>query len=364
MQKVTAYTKILHTLFYPFRTQRKVHTYNPRRTLTLDPESASAYTWYVYNEAKVEQGTATAPTETMRPVVGNNIWINIDGLRKQEVEAICERFGVHFLLKEDVLSVGQRAKSDDMEDHLFCILPMLTYNSDTGVVQLEQISLVLGKRFLLSFQADPHHDPFNPIRAKLKDAQMTVRKKETDYLTYLLIDAIVDDYFIVLEKLSERLEKLEDETVSNPNKSILYRIMILKHELMVVKRAITPVREVVSFFTHTDNALVDDANNKFFKDVYDHITIAIEYTDSYREMAMNLQDLYMNQLNARMNEVMKILTVVTTLLVPATVISGVFGMNFARIPFSDNPNGFWYALGCMLLIALLMVFYFKRKRWF
>lgn len=364
MPKVNAYTKILHTLFYPFRNQRKVHTYNPRRTPTFDPAKEALYTIYAYSEQELLEDSAKAPSDVMQPVSGKHIWINIDGLRKPEVEAICERFGVHFLLKEDVLSIGQRAKSDDMDNHLFCILPMLTYNQNTGVVHVEQVSMVLGQHFLLSFQADPDQDPFDPVRAKLKDEKMPVRKKDVDYLLYLLIDAIVDDYFVVLEKLLARIEKLEDETISNPHKSILYRIMILKHELMVVKRAIAPVREVISFFTHTDNPLVNDANNKFFKDVFDHITIAIEYADNYREMAINLQDLYMNQLNARMNEVMKILTVVTTLVVPATVISGVFGMNFSKLPFSDHPHGFWYAIGTMLLIALIMLAYFRRKGWF
>ena len=364
MRRPNPYTKFLHSLFYPFRNQRKVYTYNPKRTATFDPASNAQYSMYTYDAQHLQHCTSDGPTAEMTPRAGKNVWINVDGLRKEEVEAICERFSVHFLLKEDVLSIGQRAKADDMENHLFCIVPMLTYNTDTGVVHLEQISLVLGKNFLLSFQSEAQQDPFEAVRKKLKEAQFPLRKKHTDYLAYMLIDAIVDDYFVVLEFLAERMEKLEDETVSHPDKSVLYRIMVLKHELMVVKRAITPVREVVSFFSHTYNDLVDDVNNKFFKDIFDHINIAIEYADNYREMAVNLQDLYMSQLNVRMNEVMKTLTIVTTLVVPATVISGLFGMNFQHIPFFNNPNSFWYVLMVMLLLAGLMLLYFKRKKWF
>ena len=292
-------------------------------------------------------------------------WINVDGLRKEEVERLCNHFGIHPLLIEDILSRGQRAKADDFETQLFALLPMLYYNNDTGIVQQEQLSIVLIGNVVISFQPDPKQDPFNPLREKLKNPSAPVREKSSDYLAYSLMDAVVDDYYSVLEKLSDRLEKLEDEVIRRrPNNSILIKISMIRHELMTVKRAITPVRELISSFRHSDNPLIHDVNRKYYKDVFDHITLAIEYTENYREMAINLQDLYMNQVNTRMNEVMKILTVVTTLLAPATVIGGVFGMNFDRIPFSHHPHGFTYAVVGMLSISFLMLLYFRRKGWF
>jgi magnesium transporter len=178
------------------------------------------------------------------------------------------------------------------------------------------------------------------------------------------MDAVVDDYFTVLDKLSDRLEKLEDEVVTHPNSSVLLKITLLRHEIMVVKRAITPVRELVTSFWRSESTLIDPANKKYFKDVYDHIALAIEYTENYREMALNVQDLYMNQVNTRMNEVMKILTVVTTLLAPATVIGGIFGMNFDKIPYAHHPHGFTIAVIGMLSVSVLMLFFFRKKGWF
>ncbi len=174
----------------------------------------------------------------------------------------------------------------------------------------------------------------------------------------------MDDYFQVLEQLSDRLEKLEDEVVIKPNSSVLFKITLLRQEIMVVKRAITPVRELVSSFWHSDNSLIRDINRKYFKDIYDHISLAIEYTENYREVAINLQDLYMNQVNTRMNEVMKILTVVTTLLAPATVIGGIFGMNFDKIPYAHHEHGFTIAVVLMLSSSTLMLLWFRRKGWF
>ncbi len=360
-----SYTRTLAQLFSPFQKRRKTYTYNPKRTTSSGGDGPAVYGIFSYGLEGIETRTTTEVSACLSlPETGRNTWINADGLHRDEVEQLCAHFGVHFLLKEDILSIGQRAKADDLESHLFCLLPMLTYNNHTGIVQLEQLSIVLGPNFLLSFQADPEHDPFDNVRQKLKAGTLPLRKKNVDYLAYGLIDAVVDDYFSVLERLSDRLEKLEDEVIARPHKSVLVKITLLRHELMVVKRAITPVRELVNALWHSDNGLIEEGNAKYFKDIYDHICIAIDYADNYREMVVSLQDLYMDQVSARMNEVMKILTVVTTLLAPATVISGIFGMNFATIPFSENPNGFKVIIGIMAAIMLLMLIYFRRKRWF
>jgi magnesium transporter len=361
----TAYKKTIGQIVSSFSKRKKLNTFNPKRIITPSADTATVYAIYNYSERDYNSLTTESLQQCIPQVQPGFInWTNVDGLRKDEVEQLSSNFNIHPLLVEDILSTGQRAKADDMDSHLFALLPMLSYNNDTGIVQAEQLSIVLGNHFLISFQPDPKDDPFNPIREKLKNENAPVRKKGTDYLAYSLMDAVVDDYFSVLEKLSDRLEKLEDEVVSHPNNSVLLKVTLLRHELMVVKRAITPVRELINAFWRSDNPLITPTNKKYFKDVYDHIALAIEYTENYREMAINLQDLYMNQVNTRMNEVMKILTVVTTLLAPATVIGGIFGMNFDKIPFAHRDHGFTLAVTLMLSISALMLIYFRKKGWF
>jgi magnesium transporter len=360
-----AYNKTIGQFLPIMNKRKKLSTYNPKREIVTLPDMPTVYSNYSYNEETIETfATKSFEQCTLNINQQNVTWINVDGLRKEEVEALCERFHIHPLLVEDILSIGQRAKSDDIDSHLFALMPMLYYNTNTGLIQIEQLSIVLSENLLISFQPDPTQDPFNPLRERLKNPKTPVRERGADYLAYCLMDAIVDDYYTVIEKLSERLERLEDEVIRKPNDSILLKVSLIRHELMTLKRAITPVRELINSFRHTDNPLVLDANRKYFKDVYDHITLAIEYTENYREMATNLQDLYVNQVNTKMNEVMKILTVVTTILAPATVIGGVFGMNFTKIPFSGEPHGFTYTVLIMLSISVLMLLYFRKKGWF
>jgi len=360
-----AYNKTIGQFLPLMNKRKKLSTYNPKREVVTQPDLPTVYSSFSYNKETVETFTTRSLDQCMLNVVPQNItWINVDGLRKNEVEALCEKFNIHPLLVEDILSIGQRAKMDDIESHLFALLPMLFYNNDTGLIQIEQLSIVLADNLLISFQPEPTQDPFDPLRERLKNAKTPVRERGADYLAYCLMDAVVDDYYVVIEKLSERLERLEDEVIRRPNDSVLLKISLISHELMTLKRAITPVRELISSFRHADNPLVLEANRKYFKDVYDHITLAIEYTENYREMATTLQDLYMNQVNTRMNEVMKILTVVTTILAPATVIGGVFGMNFTKIPFSGHPHGFVYTVLIMVSISILMLLYFRKKGWF
>lgn len=361
----TAYKATIGQILTAFSKRKKLNTYNPKRIVVSSADTPTVYSLCHYNEAFYEAASTRALSQCTRSRrEQTNTWINVDGLKKEEVEELCSGFNIHPLLVEDILSTGQRAKADDMDSHLFCLLPMLTYNNDTGLVQTEQLSMVFGTDYLISFQPDPRTDPFDPLREKMKNELSPVRKKGTDYLGYCLIDAVVDDYFTVIDRLSDRIEKLEDEVVGRPNSSVLLKVTLLRHEIMVVKRAITPVRELVSSFWHSDNPLITAANKKYFKDVYDHIVLAIEYTENYREMAINLQDLYMNQVNTRMNEVMKILTVVTTLLAPATVVGGIFGMNFDKIPYAHHPHGFTIAVTFMLSISVIMLLYFRKKGWF
>jgi magnesium transporter len=265
---------------------------------------------------------------------------------------------------EDILSTGQRAKMDEIGETIYCLIPMIYYNEGTGQIEAEQVSIVLGKNFVLSFQEDQTRDVFNPIRDKLRIGGNKLRQGSVDYLCYSLIDVIVDSYFGVLEKMNDRIEKLEDSILLQREKAATEKISILRREVMTLRRLIGPVRELVSGFLRSESHLLEDRQDKYYKDVYDHITQANEYADAHRDLLINLQDVFTTQLNMRMNEVMKIFTMVATLLAPATVIGGIFGMNFDVIPFAHQTQGFWVAVSAMLLIPGGMLIWFKRKGWF
>jgi magnesium transporter len=291
-------------------------------------------------------------------------WINIDGLRKADIDRISEYFGIHPLLIEDILSVSQRPKMDEVEGVMLCLLNMLYYNEVKQTVEVEQISIVLGDQFVISFQEDASRDVFNPLRERLRLSTSKARGRSADYLCYAMLDMIVDSYFLVMDKLGDRIELLEEEVVRRSNKRSLARINQLRKELIVLKRNIAPVRDLIGNIVRSESDLLDDRTTKYFKDVYDHIIQAFDLIENYRDVMMSLQDLYMSNVNLRLNEVMKVMTIVTCLLAPATVIGGIFGMNFDVIPYAHHQWGFYFAVGGMFIVPLVMLYIFKRRGWF
>ena len=291
-------------------------------------------------------------------------WINVDGLRKSDIEKISEHYAIHPLLIEDILSINQRPKMDEVEGVLFCLLNMLYFNAEDSTVEQEQISIVLGPNFVISFQEDATRDVFNPLREKLKLATSKTRQRGADYLCYNMLDLIVDNYFLVMEKLGDRIEALEEDVVRNSDKRAMGRVNQLRKELIVLKRNTAPVRDMISGILRSESELLDDRTTKYFKDVYDHIIQAIDLTDNYRDIMVSMQDLYINNVNLRMNEVMKVMAIVTCLLAPATVIGGIFGMNFDAIPYLHNQYGFWIAVTLMLIIPIWMIIMFRKRGWF
>src|SRR6185436_3360312 len=211
---------------------------------------------------------------------------------------------------------------------------------------------------------EPDRDVFNPIREKLKVAGSKLRTAGADYLCYSMIDIIVDNYYTVLEQLGEHIETLEENIVRYGNAHSLAHIINLRKELIVLKRTVNPVREVVNGFLRSETDLVADRVTKYFKDVYDHIVQANDLVENYRDIMTSIQDLYLNKVNLRMNEVMKVMAIVTCLMAPATVIGGIFGMNFQSIPYIHNQYGFWIAVSLMVVVPLFMIYLFKRRGWF
>ncbi len=344
---------------------RKVLTVNkPVIAERKEPEHTSIFV-FDYNGANITFQKLNNVPECF-PYIDSPLvsWLNVDGLRKTDVETICGHYGIHYLITEDILSLGQRAKTDEINGLLFCLLNMLYFNEQDSAVEFEQISIVLGKNFVISFQEDPDKDVFDPLRERLKINNSRLRQNGADFLFYSLIDMIVDNYFVVMEKLGEKIEELEEDIVRRPNTRSLAKINMLRKEMIVLKRSVTPLREMVNGILKSESELIEVRTEKYFKDVYDHVLQANDLAENYRDMMMNLQDLYLSNVNLKMNEVMKVMAVVTCLLAPATVIGGIFGMNFDVIPFAHEKIGFYSIVGLMVFIPLLMLYIFKRRGWF
>ncbi len=346
------------------RTKKVLHV-NPTITPERTHIQETSITVNEYNYEKAETFVMKNVEDCFSFIKSpSNTWINVDGLRKADVEKLCLHFGIHALVMEDILSVGQRPKMDEVNGLVFCLLNMLYFNEKTSSVETEQVSIILGQNFVISFQEDASRDLFNALRDKLKLFGSKVRMSGADFLFYNLIDLIVDNYYIVMEKLGDRIEILEEEIVRSPDNRSLSKINMLRKEMIVLKRNVSPVRELVNGILRSESDLIEDRTEKYFKDVYDHIVQASDLAENYRDMMINLQDLYLSNVNLRLNEVMKVMAVVTCLLAPATVIGGIFGMNFESIPLLHNQWGFFISVGLMLLIPIWMIYVFRKRGWF
>ncbi|HEU4902862.1 MAG TPA: magnesium/cobalt transporter CorA, partial [Flavisolibacter sp.] len=325
----------------------------------------SFLTVYDYNDGGFTEDKLQNVEDSFRFLDNQHIsWINVEGLIKSDVEKMAVHFGIHPLIAEDILSISQRPKMDEVEGIFYCLLNMLYFNKEQGCVETEQISIVLGKNFIITFQEDPDRDVFNPIREKLRMHYSKLRQRGADYLCYSMLDIIVDNYFLVMEGLGEKIEEVEEEVIRNTNTLALAKITQLRKELIILKRNIAPVRDMVTSIIRSESELLEERTIKYFKDVYDHIVQAHDLCENYRDVMVSMQDLYINNVNLRMNEVMKVMAIVTCLLAPATVIGGIFGMNFHEIPLLNNHIGFWVAVGAMLLIPIWMLVMFRRRGWF
>jgi len=346
-------------------TTRRVLQVNPTIQSNRQDAPGTAISVYSYNAGGLQEHHYQQ-VEDVFPYLEtpDTAWINLDGLRRKDVETVCEHFSIHPLIAEDILSSGQRPKFDDIGGVLYCLLNMLYFNEEGRFLETEQISIVLGKNFVISFQEDAGRDVFDPLRERLRAAGSRVRQEKADFLFYSLIDLVVDNFFVVMEKLADEIGNIEESVIRDANTRVLSMISLMRKEMIILKRNITPARELVNGILRSESPLIQEKTEKYFKDIYDHVVQATDLADNYRDMTINLQDLYLNNLNLKMNNVMKVMAIVTCLLAPATVIGGIFGMNFSSIPWIHNQFGFYIAVGFMLLIPVWMLYVFRKKGWF
>lgn len=291
-------------------------------------------------------------------------WINLDGLKNlQSLEKLGEKFGIHPLVLEDILTTDQRPKMEDYDSYIYFVLKMLGYDAATGEVNVEQVSFILGKNFVISFQ-ECQGDVFDSVRDRIRNAKGRVRKEGADYLVYALIDAIVDNYFLILEKLGEKIEELEEDLIKDTTQAALREIHRLKREMIYMRKSVWPLREAIGNLQRSGSSLIKKSSGVYLRDVYDHTIQIIDTIETMRDMVSGMLDIYLSNMSNRMNEVMKVLTVIATIFIPLTFITGVYGMNFKHMPELESQNGYFIVWTLMIGVAGLMFYYFKRKNWF
>lgn len=291
-------------------------------------------------------------------------WVNINGLHQVDIiERAGKLFDIHPLVLEDILNTNQRPKCEDFQHYSYIVIKMLIYNSDTHRIENEQVSIILGQSYVLSFQ-ERKGDLFEPVRERLRKSKGRIRSMGPDYLTYALIDATVDHYFFMLEKIGEQIELLEINVIENPTPATLHAIHRLKREIIYLRKSIWPSREMIAALQQSTTSLISEEISVFLRDLNDHVSRVIESIETYRDMISVLLDIYLTTINNKMNEVMKVLTIIATLFIPLSFIAGLYGMNFVYMPELHWRWGYFAVLGVMALTAGAMLAYFKSKKWF
>ncbi len=290
-------------------------------------------------------------------------WVNISGIHDTAiVEKTGAVFDIHPLVLEDILDTGQRPKIEDFDRYFFIVVKMLYHGREGKEIETEQVSLILGKNFVVSFQ-EREGDVFGPVRDRLRNVKGRVRKMGVDYLAYTLLDAIVDNYFIILEKLGDKIEDMEADLVKDPGPRTLQAIHSLKQDTIFLRKSVWPLREVISKLERNESVLIKKSTAVYLRDVYDHTIQVIDTVETFRDVASGMLEIYLSSVSNRMNEVMKTLTIIATIFIPLTFVAGIYGMNFRYMPELEKAWGYPLVWGVNIIIAALMLLYFKKKRW-
>lgn len=321
-------------------------------------------TRFEYDESDVSRDTLGSPGEVVSSLESaRTSWINVDGVHDvEQIQHIGASFGLHPLVIEDIVHTGQRPKVEDYESHLFVVLRMLRWSEKTEQIDDEQVSIALGPSWVLSFQ-EREGDVFDPVRERLVSNRGRIRKQGPDYLAYALIDAVVDHYFSILETLGDRIESLGEEMTENPKREDLQAIRHMKRELLFMRKSVWPLREVLGSIQRDESELVEESTRPYLRDVYDHTIQIIDTVETFRDMVSGLMDVYLSSISNRMNEVMKVLTIIATIFIPLSFVAGLYGMNFVFMPELQWRFGYFAILGVMLSMGVGMLLYFRRRKW-
>jgi len=327
-------------------------------------EAAPRIRRFDFDARRVEERDLAAADLDLPPEAPPTVtWVNIDGLHDMDIIArIGRRFGIHPLTLEDVVNTGHRPKFDDLEEQLFIVFKMLDFDPQTDHIRSEQVSLVCGDGYVVSFQ-EAEGDVFEPVRSRIRKGRGRIRTAGSSYLAYALMDAAVDRYFSVLETIGERIEDLEREVLSEPDRETVNRIHELKRELIYCRKQVWPMREMVGMVLRSDSDLIRDDLKMFLSDLQDHAVQAVDTLESFRDMLTGLMDLYLSTMSQRMNEVMKVLTLIATIFIPLTFIAGIYGMNFKYMPELEWRWAYFGVLALMAVLGIGMAAVFKYRKW-
>jgi len=317
-----------------------------------------------YDEDHVEEKTdvtleACLPFKALPTVT----WVNVTGIHDMDIiRGFGDTFDIHPLVLEDIVHTGQRPKVEDLGNYLYIVLKMLVSDNPDNGFEAEQVSLILGPNFVLSFQ-ERDGDVFDSIRARIKAGKGRIRKSGSDYLAYSLIDAIVDNYFVILESVGERIESVQEEVLTDPDPSTLKEIQNKKREMILLRKSVWPLREAISSMERGESPLISDSTGPYLRDVYDHTIQVIDTVETFRDTISGTLDIYLSSLSNRMNEVMKVLTIIATIFIPLTFIAGIYGMNFKYMPELEWKWGYLAVWIVIIVLGGLMLLGFKRKKW-
>ncbi len=289
-------------------------------------------------------------------------WINVNGIHNNEVvEAVGKKFNIHYLTLEDIVNVDQRPKFEDYDNYNVAFLKLLYY--ENNILKTEQLSIILTEKYIITFQEIEGGDPFNAIRERLRQSKGRVRKSGADYLAYALIDAVVDSYFIILDKIENHIELFEKQIQEEPSPELLKKLHHSRRELLFMRKSVTPMRELILLMSRDDDRFFKPSTQIYMRDLLDHHVRITESIDNYREIISEMVESYLSTTSYKMNEVMKVLTVISTFFIPLTFIVGVYGMNFDNMPELHSKYGYYIVLIVMAITVLFLFTYFRRKKW-
>lgn len=315
-----------------------------------------------YNESEFFEDVYYDLSECLSHVKPNMVkWINVEGLHNPElVEAIGKFYNIHPLTLEDIVHVDQRPKFEDYEHYVVSIMKMISYTTE---VVSEQLAVVLCENTVISFQEPHSGDAFDIIRNRLRQSKGRIRKLGADYLAYSLMDAVVDCYFSVIEKIGDRIEEIEEEIIAASDKKSLLQLYHLKREMIYLRKQVWPMRDMINNMIRSETKLINDSSDIYLRDLSDHVTRIIDTVETYRDLLSGIMDVYLSTNSNKMNEVMKVLTIMSSIFIPVTFIVGVYGMNFENMPELKTQNGYFITWAVMLAIIVGLLIYFKRKKW-
>lgn len=294
---------------------------------------------------------------------GEISWVTITGLHDTEkIDTLCRHFGIHPLVSEDILNTNQRPKVEIFDDYIFITLKILDFEKDTRHIGIDQVSLILGSGYVLMFQ-EQQESLFDPLRKRIRESKGRIRRMGSDYLLFAILDIIVDHYFVNLEQVSDHIENIEKLLVAEPEPKTLNEIYRLKREVLFLRKSVWPLREAVSRLEKSESPLVTDGIVPYLRDLYDHTIQVIDSVETNRDLLSGMLDLYLTSVSSRMNQVMKILTIIATIFIPLTFIVGIYGMNFENMPELQWHYAYYAVLGFMFAVAIGMLIWFRKNRW-